>query len=259
MNKLALHGFNNLTKTLSFNIYDVCYAPTPEQKQAFSQRIDATYPAEKLATLLQNVATIIQAHVLNIARQDYDPTGASATLLVAEHNTPMTSNTVIENFNAGISAVGHLDKSHITAHTYPEFHPHNGIGTFRADIDVSTCGLISPLNALNYLIEAFDADVMTIDYRVRGFTRNQHGDKLFIDHSIQSIQAFIASETISRYHCTDHNCSEHNIYHTKMLRQPFDLQRHTMGDLDPSETSLYKARKILKQEMHEIFQGKIVQ
>ncbi|HCH77211.1 MAG TPA: S-adenosylmethionine decarboxylase, partial [Pseudomonas sp.] len=26
--KLKLHGFNNLTKTLSFNIYDICYAET---------------------------------------------------------------------------------------------------------------------------------------------------------------------------------------------------------------------------------------
>ena len=25
-NKLRLYGFNNLTKALSFNIYDVCYA-----------------------------------------------------------------------------------------------------------------------------------------------------------------------------------------------------------------------------------------
>jgi S-adenosylmethionine decarboxylase len=26
--KLKLHGFNNLTKSLSFNIYDICYAET---------------------------------------------------------------------------------------------------------------------------------------------------------------------------------------------------------------------------------------
>jgi len=27
--KLRLYGFNNLTKSLSFNLYDVCYAITP--------------------------------------------------------------------------------------------------------------------------------------------------------------------------------------------------------------------------------------
>lgn len=31
--KLKLHGFNNLTKTLSFNIYDICYAETSEDQQ----------------------------------------------------------------------------------------------------------------------------------------------------------------------------------------------------------------------------------
>ena len=29
-NKLKLYGFNNLTKTLSFNIYDICYALSEE-------------------------------------------------------------------------------------------------------------------------------------------------------------------------------------------------------------------------------------
>ena len=39
MNKLKLHGFNNLTKSLSFNIYDVCYTPS-DQKQAYIDYID---------------------------------------------------------------------------------------------------------------------------------------------------------------------------------------------------------------------------
>lgn len=28
--KLKLYGFNNLTKSLSFNIYDICYTKTEE-------------------------------------------------------------------------------------------------------------------------------------------------------------------------------------------------------------------------------------
>ncbi len=31
--KLKLYGFNNLTKALSFNIYDVCYAKTPREQR----------------------------------------------------------------------------------------------------------------------------------------------------------------------------------------------------------------------------------
>lgn len=48
----------------------------------------------------------------------------------------------------------HLDKSHVTVHTFPESHPDNEVTTFRVDIDVSTCGEISPLNTLDYLTAA---------------------------------------------------------------------------------------------------------
>ena len=92
------------------------------------------------------------------------------------------------------AVVAHLDKSHITVHTYPETHPHNGIATFRADIDVATCGVISPLKALNYLIESFDSDIVVMDYRVRGFTRDVKGKKHYIDHKINSIQDYLAKD-----------------------------------------------------------------
>jgi S-adenosylmethionine decarboxylase len=145
------------------------------------------------------VADIIGANILNIARQDYDPQGASVTILISEEP-------VIDKKAAGkevlISArprpaalgcvVAHLDKSHITVHTYPETHPDNGIATFRADIDVATCGVISPLKALNYLIESFESDIVIMDYRVRGFTRDVKGKKHYIDHKINSIQDYLA-------------------------------------------------------------------
>ncbi|HSC74967.1 MAG TPA: S-adenosylmethionine decarboxylase, partial [Pseudomonadales bacterium] len=33
--KIKLQGFNNLTKSLSFCIYDICYAETDEQKAEY--------------------------------------------------------------------------------------------------------------------------------------------------------------------------------------------------------------------------------
>src|SRR3546814_2513051 len=95
--------------------------------------------------------------------------------------------------------VAHLDKSHITVHTYPETHPQEGIATFRADIDVATCGVISPLKALNYLIESFESDIVIADYRVRGFTRDIKGKKHYIDHKINSIQDFQAKNIKTRF------------------------------------------------------------
>ena len=40
MDKLKLHGFNNLTKSLSFNIYDICYAKTPQHRKEYIEYID---------------------------------------------------------------------------------------------------------------------------------------------------------------------------------------------------------------------------
>ena len=127
------------------------------------------------------------------------------------------------------TVVAHLDKSHITVHTYPETHPDKGISTFRADIDVSTCGHISPLKALNFLISSFSADIAIIDYRVRGFTRDVDGKKYFIDHKINSIQNYIASDTRDLYQMIDVNVYQENIFHTKMLLKEFDLDNYLFG------------------------------
>ena len=166
-NKLKLYGFNNLTKALSFNIYDVCYAKTEREQQKYIAYIDEQYNSDRLVKILTNVSQMIGAEVLNISKQDYDPQGASVTLLLAE-DTP------IKRADSRL-VLGHLDKSHMTAHTYPEYHPETCIATFRVDIDVETCGEITPLSTLDYLIGSFDSDIITLDYRVRGFTRDVSG------------------------------------------------------------------------------------
>ena len=82
--KLKLYGFNNLTKSLSFNIYDVCYAKTPREQKDYIAYIDEQYNSERLTSILERVAEMVGAQVLNIAKQDYEPQGASVTLLIAE-------------------------------------------------------------------------------------------------------------------------------------------------------------------------------
>ena len=50
--KLRLYGFNNLTKSLSFNIYDVCYAKTAREQKDYIAYIDEQYNSERLTKLL---------------------------------------------------------------------------------------------------------------------------------------------------------------------------------------------------------------
>jgi S-adenosylmethionine decarboxylase len=257
--KLKLHGFNNLTKTLSFNIYDISYANTPAQMREYIEYIDEEYNAERLTAILTDVAEIIGANILNIARQDYDPQGASVTMLISEE--PVAAEEISNAAEPGPlpeAVVGHLDKSHLTVHTYPESHPVNGISTFRADIDVSTCGRVSPLKALNYLIHSFDSDIVIMDYRVRGFTRDIKGKKHYIDHKINSIQNFIARDTKNKYEMIDVNVYQENIFHTKMILKDFDLDNYLfaidVNDLGKREQKTIHDR--LRKEMYEIFYGR---
>ncbi|HEX9060166.1 MAG TPA: adenosylmethionine decarboxylase [Clostridia bacterium] len=261
LKKLKLYGFNNLTKTLSFNIYDICYAKNADDRKGYIEYIDEQYNADRLTKILCKVADIIGANILNISSQDYDPQGASVTMLISEEKPASSAHEMIQdNETPGPlpdTVLAHLDKSHITVHTYPESHPDEGISTFRADIDVSTCGQISPLKALNYLIHSFDSDIITIDYRVRGFTRDIEGKKCFIDHKINSIQNYISGDTKDQYQMIDVNVYQENIFHTKMILKEFDLDNYLFGitkkDLLPGEKKKIKQR--LKREMAEIYHG----
>ncbi|MFD7524943.1 adenosylmethionine decarboxylase [Paenibacillus chitinolyticus] len=258
--RITLHGFNNLTKSLSFNMYDICYTRTREERQAYLEYIDEQYNAERLTKILNTVSDIIGAHVLNIAKQDYEPQGSSVTMLVSEGPVDTAPTESFEESPGPLpeAVVAHLDKSHITVHTYPEYHPDEGISTFRADIDVSTCGEISPLKALNYMIHSFDTDIFTMDYRVRGFTRDINGHKLFIDHEISSIQNYIPQSIKDKYHMIDVNVYQENIFHTKCKLREFDLNNYLFGYTKDKLTAgeQEEITESLTLEMDEIFYGK---
>jgi len=254
--RLRLQGFNNLTKALSFNIYDVCYAVSEDERQRYIEYIDEAYNADRLTQILTDVASIIGANILNVARQDYDPQGASVTILISEE--PVIDKKAAGKEVISDAVVAHMDKSHITVHTYPETHPQNGIATFRADIDVATCGVISPLKALNYLIESFESDIVVMDYRVRGFTRDIKGKKHYIDHKINSIQDYLAKNIRSRYEMIDVNVYQENIFHTKMHLKEFDLDTYLFEEKarNLSFKERMRVEALLKREIEELFHGR---
>jgi S-adenosylmethionine decarboxylase len=246
--KLKLRGFNNLTKTLSFNIYDICYAKTPQARKEYLEYIDEEYNSERLVRILEEVSDIIGANILNISSQDYDPMGASVTILIAEEPVDPRPE----------QALAHLDKSHLCIHTYPESDSRTGISTFRVDVDVSTCGKISPVKALNHLIHSFESDIVLVDYKVRGFTRDVKGRKHYIDHRIHTIQQYIEKKTLDQYNCVDINIYQENLFHTKMQLRDLDLEKYLfgtgIGDLEDKEK--LRISNLLQREMTEIFYSK---
>lgn len=84
------------------------------------------------------------------------------------------------------------------------------------------------------------------------------GKKIFIDHRINSIQNYMAPDLRHAYDLIDVNVYQENIFHTKMLLHDFKLDNYlfdmTEKDLSPKEVK--RIRRLLKQEMYEIFNGR---
>ncbi len=254
---MRLYGFNNLTKSLSFNIYDVCYTKSNRDRLEYVAYIDSQYNSDRLTNILYKLTDMIGAQVLNVAKQDYEPQGASVAFMISDKigNRKQEDE---KGENPPEIILGHLDKSHITVHTYPEFHPESSIATFRVDIDIETCGEISPLHTLDYLIGSFDSDIITMDYRVRGFTRELDGKKLFLDHEISSIQDYIDEATLDIYNATDINVYQANMFHTRMMIKELDLPNYLFNTnaYDLTQAERDEILENLRKEMIEIYSGK---
>jgi S-adenosylmethionine decarboxylase len=148
----------------------------------------------------------------------------------------------------------HLDKSHITTHTYPDASDPEGICTFRLDLDVATCGDIIPLNALNYMFEVFECDVVYIDYVVRGYTRLANGQKIYNDHYFNSIQDFIKKETLEKFlYRQDINIAHDNIWQTKLMVKPMNAENYLLDPADCSHPEIRHKMELLDKEMREVF------
>jgi S-adenosylmethionine decarboxylase len=111
---------------------------------------------------------------------------------------------------------------------------------------------------LNYLIHALESDIVIIDYRVRGFTRDVGGHKHFIDHNINSIQNYLSHDTKNRFQMIDVNVYQENLFHTKMVVDHFNLDDYlfciTACDLDDKERD--RIERLVRREMMEIFYGR---
>jgi S-adenosylmethionine decarboxylase len=253
--RIKLSGFNNLTKVVSFNLYDFCITVDDAEREDYIAYIDEVYNAKKIAQISQTICDIIEANTLHISMQDYDPVGASTMLLMSDIKGGKWDEKRVENVAPhGPQVSMHLDKSHITAHTYPDASDPQGICSFRVDIDIATCGDIVPLNAINYLFESFECDVVYIDYVVRGFTRTLDGKKIYMDHHLNSIQDFIKPEILDNYkYRTDLNIGRENIWQTKLMVKDFGPERYVMHKKDAGHPDIKNKMLLLHQEMREVY------
>ncbi len=243
-------GFNNLTKALSFNLYDFAVALNEEERASYIRYIDERYSAKQIESMLIRIAEIIDATVLNVSSKDFDPYGASVVLLMSDAKAGSESNLMSQS-----TVSIHLDKSHICAHTYPDSLDPQGICTFRVDIDIATCGTISPLYALDFMLNSFESDVVVCDYVVRGFTRAMGGSKLYMDHEVNSITQFVSPKILKSYETLDDNNAAGHTYQTKFRRSDLDESSYFRSPKQVPPAICAEKMALIKAEMESIFRS----
>ena len=244
-------GFNNLTKALSFNIYDFAVALTEEERASYIRYIDERYSAKQIESMLIRIAEIIDATVLNVSSKDFDPWGASVVLLMSDAKGGEAANLMSQS-----TVSVHLDKSHICAHTYPDSLDPTGICSFRVDIDIATCGTISPLHALDFMFNSFESDVVVADYVVRGFTRTTNNQKIYMDHEINSVSDFVSPLILRQYRTEDDNNAQGITYQTKFLRSELDESSYFRSPKLVAESIKAEKMALIRKEMEAIFTSK---
>ena len=245
-----IFGFNNLTKALSFNLYDFSVALNEEERASYIRYIDERYSAKQIEANLIRIAEIIDAEVLSVSSKDFDPYGASAVLLMGDVKGDEA--TKQSNLMSQSTVSIHLDKSHICAHTYPDSQDASGICSFRVDIDIATCGSISPLYALDFMFKSFESDVVCVDYVVRGFARNKKGEKVFMDHKINSICDFVSPLVLREYDIIDKNFPEHFTYQTMFCRKELDETAYFRSPRTVPPQVAKEKMDLIRKEMNSI-------
>jgi S-adenosylmethionine decarboxylase len=238
----------NLTRSLGFNAYQVLAANSSSDLQSSVDYLNDKYNTAYLIELLEETAGLIGARVLNISSERYDPLGSSVALLLADEGHPDHSRRLHTS-----ALLGHLDKSHLTVHTYPQLHPDTGLCSLRLDLDLATCGTISPLATLPLLFSNITCDVVTIDFRIRGYQQSGTGSFDFGDSEVVSITEHLPAHSHEQFQITETNVPEILVYHTRMMRKTILPSDHMLASAEQKESV---STENLVKHLESLYTGK---
>lgn len=237
----------NLTRSLGFNAYQVFAADSHEGLQASVHYLNEKYNTTFLLGLLEETADLIGAKILNIASEQYDPHGTSVALLLADEGHFEPSQQLRTN-----TLLGHLDKSHLTVHTYPQMHLDTELCSLRLDLDLATCGIISPLKTLPLLFKRITCDVATIDFRIRGYQSSGTGQLDFGSNEVVSISDYLPEISKKQYLIKEINVPEVLFYHTRMMRRNIGPVNHML----PSDERIQLSRlENVEKHLESLYRG----
>jgi len=199
---MKLINFNNLSKNLYLSFYDFIIISSKKDKKQYIKYINKNYSSKKLSNLAKKITKKIDANILNISEQNYKPYGASSLILLSDIDY-------------------HLDKSHISIHTYPYINK-NFLG-IRIDVEISTCGNISPLKILNNIFKYFPNDIVTINYMINGYTL-KNNKIIFQNNKIKNISSYINKNILKKYEYKEYNNKRN--WNSKFIIKKYNIKEY---------------------------------
>jgi S-adenosylmethionine decarboxylase len=234
-------GFNNLSKCLRLGLYRFGFASQAGDRAGWVEREHASFAGGRLAETLRRVAKSIDARVLSLTATDYEPLGASALTLVANPG--------------GVLIAAHLDKSHASAHTYLDWGTDVSACSIRIDLEISTCGKLVPLEALDGIFVDIQPDLAVVDYSVRGFTRDEKAERMGLDIDPESIASWLAPERCEAFEIHEQVILALRFWHARCVRRRLDDRTIWGGPPGLDEVDRVRAREVVERDVRQLFEG----
>lgn len=152
---------NTVSRSLAMNLYKI-HENTGDDELAtsFFAENHRLFDAPTLKQHLTRLADILDAQIVEVSTATFEPFGSSAAMLIGQLD----------------SGLAHLDKSHLAIHTYFESDGRSRWQSFRAEVEVSTCGDLPIADLIGTTRALLDPDFLTLDGRIRGLQRDVSGD-----------------------------------------------------------------------------------
>ncbi len=241
-NKIIYKNYN-INKNIYISIYNIYYVSSKNIYKYYIKYINNTYNNNKLINLIKNISKITNSKILNIYKI----------------NNELKFNKKNKNINKikNILLSYLYNNNNICIYTYIENYSKNKIYTIRTDINIYSCGLISPLIYINNIITFFKSDIININYIINGFNKNINSKKHFIDKKFNSIKNFINKNIKQKYDFLDLNIYQENLYNTKMIIKKINIKNYIFKNLFKkyilNEKKKKKITKLILKEIYNIY------
>ncbi len=244
MKKNKKYKLNNINKNINLSIYNIYYINSENTYKYYIKYINNIYNNKNIINLIKNISKKTNSKILNIYKINY--------------KLKFNKKNKIINRTKNILLTFLYNNNNICIYTYIEnYSKNNKIYTIRTDINIYSCGLISPLFYINIILLFFKCDLININYNINGFTKYKNGKKYFINKKFNSIKKYINKNIINKYDLLELNIYQGNIFNIKMIIKKINIKKYIFKNLFKkyilNKNKKNKITKLLFKEIYEIY------